>query len=243
MTFFGKFLIGVDREKLFLSAKSESIYQYHDWRPTLCEARAQGKIAPSSIVKFLFGKTSSGSTSRVCPSPVHLSHAPYGELKEKRRGSIGGREISQTGQAKCSEKGWSPSFSTETTAIPSPFLNAVSSESTRRDLSVSLSSINLSTTTSKECFFLGSSFSPKASPKLITTPSSRTPKNPSLAKIRSSLLCSPFLSRTSGPKIKIGDPVGSWKIFFTIWSMDCFATFLPHFGQCGSPKRANKILR
>src|SRR3989344_3727738 len=182
-TFFGKFLIGVDKEKVCFWAKSESIYQYHDCLPTLCEALAQGKIAPSSIVKFLLGKTRSGLTSSVCPRPVHLSQAPYGELKEKRRGSIGGKDISQTGHANCSEKRCMPAFSTETIAIPSPFRSAVSKESTRRDLSVSLSKINLSTTTSKECFFFRLSFSSKASSKLITMPSSLTLRKPSRAKI------------------------------------------------------------
>ena len=231
----GRFLTGSESERLYFSASSESIYQYQLWRPTRCEARAQGKIAPSSKVRFLLGMTKAGSTSSVCPSPVQRGQAPCGELKEKSRGSIGGRERWQTGQAKCSEKRWSskfpPLFSMATMAIPSPFRSAVSKESTTRGRSVSLSRINLSTKTSKECFFLGSREISSASSIRMGAPSILTRKNPSFCKNKSSRLCSPFRSRTTGPKIKIEEPLGNSKIFFTIRSTDCRSTLLPHSGQ------------
>src|SRR3989344_7840030 len=97
----GNFPNGVFSENLCFSAKSDKIHQYQDCLPTLCEAVAHALMAPSAKVKFLFGITKSGSTSKVLPKPVQCGQAPYGELKEKRRGSISGSEIPQSGQAKC----------------------------------------------------------------------------------------------------------------------------------------------
>ena len=89
--FFESSETGVFKENLFRSARSESIHQYHDCLPTRCDADAQGRIAPSASVNRLFGNTSSGSTSRFEPSPVHSGHAPYGLLNENILGSISGR--------------------------------------------------------------------------------------------------------------------------------------------------------
>ena len=36
---------------------------------------------------------------RVSPNPLQVGHAPWGALKEKRRGSCSGSEIWQVGQA------------------------------------------------------------------------------------------------------------------------------------------------
>lgn len=47
----------------------------------------------------LFGITRSTSNSICMPSPIQSGQAPYGALKEKRRGSISGREMLQSGQA------------------------------------------------------------------------------------------------------------------------------------------------
>ncbi len=38
------------------------------------------------------------------PSPSQASHAPFGELKEKLKGSSGTKEILQSKQAQCSLK-------------------------------------------------------------------------------------------------------------------------------------------
>ena len=46
-----------------------------------------GEMAPSFTDRSGFGTTSSGSTSKVVPSPSQCSHAPYGELNEKFRGA------------------------------------------------------------------------------------------------------------------------------------------------------------
>ncbi len=72
------------------------------------------------------------------PRPLHVEHAPYGLLKENRRGVISGKEIAQALQAKrwlyrVSLATASPfSASTETIATSVPYLNATPRESARR---------------------------------------------------------------------------------------------------------------
>src|SRR5258708_24577849 len=51
-------------------------------------------IAPSLSVK-LGAKTFSSLIFKSEPKPLHISHAPCGELNENKRGSISGSEIPQ----------------------------------------------------------------------------------------------------------------------------------------------------
>ena len=62
------------------------------------------RARPSPIESAGSGTTSSGSISIWEPSPVQRSQAPWGELKEKIRGSSSTREGPCSGQAKRSEK-------------------------------------------------------------------------------------------------------------------------------------------
>src|SRR3989344_4658164 len=114
-------------------------------------------MAPSAMVRHLLGNTSSGSTSRVEPSPVQVGHAPCGLLKLKSRGSISGKFISHSAQANFSEKGKSFSPIVALTA-PLPILRAVSRDSRMRERSISGPRANLSTTISKSCFFFFSAY-------------------------------------------------------------------------------------
>ena len=66
--------------------------------------RFQGCSAPSASERVGSGTTSSGSITRWKPSPWQRSQAPWGELKEKIRGSSSGIEVPQLRQANCSEK-------------------------------------------------------------------------------------------------------------------------------------------
>ena len=218
--FAGSFSTGVFSEKWWRSAKSESIHQYQLCRPTRCEANAQGRIAPSAIVRRLLGNTSSGSTSKVEPSPVHSGHAPYGLLKENVRGSISGKLIPQSVQANFSEKIISLAFSAfsfwppasgflampiagcwmpiTAVAIPFPIFNAISTESRMRGRSMSLPSANRSTTTSIECFLCLSNFLVSASSKSMISPFIRARINPPRFNSSNMPLCSPLVPRIKG---------------------------------------------
>ena len=66
--------------------------------------RFHGCSAPSASERVGSGTTSSGSITRWKPSPWQRSQAPWGELKEKIRGSSSGIEVPQLRQANCSEK-------------------------------------------------------------------------------------------------------------------------------------------
>ena len=64
---------------------------------------AHGASAPSPIDSAGLGTTSSGSISICEPSPVQRSHAPWGELNEKIRGSSSASDGPCSGQANRSE--------------------------------------------------------------------------------------------------------------------------------------------
>ncbi len=66
--------------------------------------RFQGCRAPSASERVGSGTTSSGSITRWKPSPWQRSQAPWGELKEKIRGSSSGIEVPQLRQANCSRE-------------------------------------------------------------------------------------------------------------------------------------------
>ena len=70
----------------------------------VCVSRSHGLTAPSARLRLLSGTIRSGSNSIWLPRPVQVGQAPCGLLKLKVRGSISGRLMPQTGQAKRSEK-------------------------------------------------------------------------------------------------------------------------------------------
>src|SRR3989338_1459489 len=109
-TSFGRSFTGAFKENFFSFATSSSFHQKNPCLPILCEAWAQGKIAPSATERRGLGITSLGSTSSFCPKPWHEAHAPKGLLKEKSRGSISGKEMPHSSHAKCSEYIVSTSF-------------------------------------------------------------------------------------------------------------------------------------
>ena len=195
-----------------------------------------GKTAPSAKDTSPSGITRSSSTSMVLPMPKQAGQAPNGLLNENIRGSIAGKEIWQSGQAKC----WlymcdGPSISC-TTTIPSPHLAAVSMESDRR-LSMPSLTTKRSITISKSCFLvLASSIS---SSKVRISPSTRTRANPSLRRRSNNCLCSPFLPRNKGAIMS--NLVRSGKVITSsvICSIDCCEIGLPHCGQYAWPTRAN----
>ncbi len=190
------------------------------------EAWAQGKIAPSAMVKFLLGITKSGSTSNLWPKPWQAGQAPKGELKEKSLGSNSGKEIEHFSQAKCSEK-----IELLTITMPLPNFKAVSMESTNLGLSRSLSKTKRSTTTSILCFLFLSKVMFKASSVRWMALSILTLTNPALCISSRMPRCSPFLPLITGPKIMISVLGFIFKTCSVIWSTVWRTTGLPHLGQ------------
>src|SRR4030042_6319495 len=70
---------------------------------------AKGRIAPS-VIDISGAKIKLGSTFRIFPKPEQEGQAPWGELKEKVRGSISGIWILSVGQANFSENKWFSNF-------------------------------------------------------------------------------------------------------------------------------------
>ena len=111
----------------------------------------QGRIAPSPRESDGSGTISSGSISICEPRPVQRGQAPWGELKEKMRGSSSGIEVPQCRQAKRSEKVLTSPVSTISRSTrPSASPTAVSIESVRR-LRRSGRMTSRSTTTEMSC--------------------------------------------------------------------------------------------
>ena len=95
--------MSTSRENLsFRETPSRSLLNQLSWSMSL----DQGKIPPSLTVRLGLS-TSAGSTFNSKPIPVHFAQAPWGLLKENVRGSISGKEMLSTGQAKFSENKWS----------------------------------------------------------------------------------------------------------------------------------------
>src|ERR1043165_3243994 len=70
------------------------------WRRRQCsEPSFHRAMAPSSIDFEVSGMILRSSISRSTPRPEQPLHAPYGELKEKRRGVISPMETPQSGHA------------------------------------------------------------------------------------------------------------------------------------------------
>ena len=206
-----------------------------------------GSTAPCFNDRSGFASTRSGSGSSLVPRPVHAGQAPCGELKENIRGSISPIEKSPSGHARRwlnRRSGCLPSASATSTR-PSPSRSAVSIESVSRERSASPSSPRFSTmrstTTSSECFFILSSV--MSSLRSRTLPSTRTRAKPPRRAVTSSCWCSPFRSRTSGPRIRRREPSLYSRIWSTISWTVCATIGTPWFGQCGTPTRANSRRR
>ena len=57
-----------------------------------------GAMAPSATLRLRSGMSRAGSNSLRTPSPVHAGQAPWGELKEKLRGSSSSMVVPSMGQ-------------------------------------------------------------------------------------------------------------------------------------------------
>ncbi len=60
--------------------------------------RDHGTRAPSAMLRSQSGITRSGSITSWVPIPVQVGHAPWGELKEKERGSSSSIVVPSYGQ-------------------------------------------------------------------------------------------------------------------------------------------------
>ena len=135
--------------------------------------RFQGCNAPSASDRVGSGTTSSGSITRWKPSPWQRSQAPWGELKEKIRGSSSGIEVPQFRHANCSEKSsGAASSSTSSTSISPAARPAAASTDSERRRRRSVFIASRSTTTAMLClYFLSrtiSSSSRRSSPLTLT---------------------------------------------------------------------------
>ena len=184
--------------------------------------------------------TISSSTSMVDPIPAQAGQAPKGELKENIRGSILGREIWQSGQAKCWLYMCSGPSTSATSTNPSPHLAAVSMESVKR-LSMPSLTTKRSTTTSMSCFLVF--WRSTSSSKVLTTPSTRTREKPSLRSWSKTDLCSPFLPLIIGAITNIFAPSGKVITSSVICWMVCWLIGFPHCGQWAWPTRAKSRRR
>ena len=72
------------------------------------------------------------SKFHLLPKPWHVSHAPYGLLKENERGSISGTLVPQFGHADFCEYSRSSPSTTATITSPSAIFMAVASDVSRR---------------------------------------------------------------------------------------------------------------
>src|SRR3989344_2060473 len=187
-------------------------------------------MAPSARVNFLFGITSSGSTSILVPSPEHSSQAPYGLLNEKVRGLSSLILNPHLGQANFSENTYSLSLC-KTATSPLPAFKAVSTESKRRTLST-LPPVSIrSTTTSMLCFFLGSISIPRDSETVTICPSILARTKPALDTSSNIALCSPFFPETNGASITTSPFSFLTAEEISVW-LDASINIL-QFGQCG----------
>src|SRR6516225_12044781 len=90
----GSLFHGTSSEKPNLRASDLSVPPTH-----VPPASPHAAIAPSLMLFDGSGTTRAGSTSRRVPSPSQVSHAPYGELNEKLRGSSVSTLVPQPGHA------------------------------------------------------------------------------------------------------------------------------------------------
>ena len=163
-------------------------------------ADRHGAIAPSLMLKFGSGTTRSISTSYFVPRPKQVSHAPYGELKEKFLGASSSKLVPHLGHAKC----WltvigSPPSTSSISATPSASRSAVSSESVKRRLMLSLRTSRSTMMSIRCCSYFAKRLSFFRNSLISTTsPSTRARENPCAANSCSSVSYSPFLPRTTG---------------------------------------------
>ena len=166
----------------------------------------QMAIVPCSIDFVGSGMIFFSSISRRTPRPEHFGQAPYGELKEKRRGVISPMEIPQSGHEYVWER--SSSLVSEYRIFTRPFDTrvAVSSESASRCAIPSFTT-SRSMTTSMLCFFCLSSVG--GSDSSIISPSTIARVKPSFTICTICLRYSPFLPRMYGARIVNFVPVES----------------------------------
>ena len=173
------------------------------------------------------------------PSPWQRSQAPWGELKEKIRGSSSGIEVPQFRQANFSEKSiCSPSpppssiISTSTRPAPSAAAASTDSESRRRRSGFITSR---STTIEMSClYFLSSTIS---SSRRRSSPLTLAREYPSSRICSSSFPYSPLRPRTTGAMSRKRWPASRVIRRSLICSRDWPAIGSPHVGQCGIPIR------
>src|SRR5688572_5043749 len=108
------------------------------YQPEIAAERVQGTIAPSAMLRFLFGITRSASISILTPRPVQSGQAPWGLLKEKLRGASSPKEIWSKGHHRCSEYRRSSSPSMSSLRTPPPSFSAVSTDSAMREVEVAV---------------------------------------------------------------------------------------------------------
>ncbi len=207
---------------------------------------AHGSSAPSPIVSDGSGTTRSGSISICEPSPVQRSHAPWGALNEKMRGSSSGIDGPWSGQANFSLNSSvvgsaSPARGTVSiSTMPSASATAVSIESARR-LRTSPRMTRRSTTTEMSCLNFLSRTMPSSSER--SSPSTLARAKPSERSSSSCLPYSPLRPRTIGAMTMKRVPSGSSIAWSMICSADWPAIGLPQMWQCGWPMRAHSRRR
>src|SRR5262245_12803693 len=118
--FCGSRFHGVLSEKPNDFASVSIIRSRHDLVPGWKRA-----MAPLSIERSGSDTTLSGSTPMSVPRPEQVGQAPYGELKEKRRGVISESPEPQVAQAKFCDSVSSGSPSGAASTSPPPTLSAV----------------------------------------------------------------------------------------------------------------------
>ncbi|GBC80027.1 hypothetical protein HRbin09_01255 [bacterium HR09] len=176
-----------------------------------------------------------GSISCTLPRPVHEGQAPWGELKEKRRGESSAREKPHWGQAWREESTNSSRSLGAIRTNPSPTRRAVSRESARR-WARSWRTSRRSTTTSMVCFFFLSSSGGLATSMI--SPFTRARTKPSRAICSKRLRCSPFFPWVRGARTKKRVPAGRLKMRSTICWTVCPAMGMRQSGQKTSPMEA-----
>jgi hypothetical protein len=93
-------------ERFFIGAVSLNLYRFASASKYIFEMPSfltlphpDAVMPPSAIEIVGFGMISAGSTRSCVPRPVHFGQAPYGLLKEKRRGVSSSMETPQSSQA------------------------------------------------------------------------------------------------------------------------------------------------
>src|SRR6185312_17025978 len=89
------FSMGVDNENSYFLASAFSTWNIHVSRYS-----PSGASPPFKILSLGLGITEFSSTSKIYPSPLHFSQAPYGELNENVFGCGSSYDIPEIGSIK-----------------------------------------------------------------------------------------------------------------------------------------------